>query len=150
LTNLNLDKVATLGLANSFENTLSHCCHRRPLRLETTLVQSSQQCCRALSYPNMLGFNEGHPCGVPSSYGFSKVHGKTAARHTSDEFVAFLHSGHSAMQAQARDPYYSGQLIRAQNGEGGRLSPTASECKATFHTHLFVLVKSRSNSGLPD
>src|SRR5437868_13646939 len=46
------------------------------------------------------------------------------------------------MQAQAGDPYYSGQPIRAQDREGGRLSPTASERKVTFHTHLFVLAKS--------
>src|SRR5947209_13797255 len=38
------------------------------------------------------------------------------------------------MQAPAGDPYYSGQPIRTQDREGGRLSPTASERKVTFHT----------------
>src|ERR1700751_2157525 len=46
------------------------------------------------------------------------------------------------MQAPAGDPHYSGQLIRTQNSQGGRLSAAASERKAAFHTHLFVLANS--------
>jgi hypothetical protein len=46
------------------------------------------------------------------------------------------------MQKPAEDPHYSAQPIRPQDREGGRLSPAASEGKAPFHTHLFVLAQS--------
>jgi hypothetical protein len=36
------------------------------------------------------------------------------------------------MQAQAGDPYYSGQPLRAQDREVGRLSPTASHVRLHF------------------
>src|SRR6266516_5868261 len=46
------------------------------------------------------------------------------------------------MPAQAGGPYHSGQLIRAQDREGGRLSSEASQRKVAFHTHLFLLAQS--------
>jgi hypothetical protein len=42
-----------------------------------------------------------------------KVHGGTAARHTSQEFVTFLQEVVGQMQTEARDPRHPGQSFRA-------------------------------------
>ena len=79
-----------------------------------------------------------------------KVHGKTAARHTSDEFVALSPAGHQPVQAKPGDPYHSGQSIRTQNGEGGRVSSAASECGVALHTDLFFLAQPSRDLVRPD
>ena len=48
-----------------------------------------------------------------------KVHGKTAERHTSDEFVDFLAAGGRVVQAGSGDPYHRRQLTGPQDA-GGR------------------------------
>ncbi len=70
-----------------------------------------------------------------------KVHGKTAARHTSDEFVAFLQQVISQCKCKQRSTSFWTIYPRTKL-EGGRVSSTASKRKIAFHSHLFFLAKS--------
>jgi hypothetical protein len=69
-----------------------------------------------------------------------KVLGKTAARHTSQEFVEFLTE--VVERAPAREVHHSGQSVGAQKSDGSRFSGYASERAFPLHADVFVVAES--------
>ena len=61
-----------------------------------------------------------------------RVHGKTAARHTSADFVDFLRRDCCALPAQPTDSHHSRQSIGAQNPGGPRFPGSAPAGPAAF------------------
>jgi len=70
-----------------------------------------------------------------------RVHGKTAARHTRREFVAFLREVLSLMSASATDSHHPRQSLRAQNSSGPPVPPTTSASPVSLHAHLLLLAQ---------
>lgn len=70
-----------------------------------------------------------------------KVLGKTAARHTSQEFVEFLTEVVERAPG-AGGPHHSGQSVGAQESGGSRFSGGASERAFPLHADVFVVAES--------
>ena len=71
-----------------------------------------------------------------------RVEGKTAKRHTSAEFLAFLQQLLGKARWGERNPHCARQSVGAQDPGGGAVPGAASETAFSLHTHLLVLVES--------
>ena len=69
------------------------------------------------------------------------VLGKTAERHTSDEFVAFLDQIVALAAARPRDPHHCGQPVGAQDGEGHGVPRRPSAGASALHADLRLVAQ---------
>src|SRR5580658_2240266 len=71
-----------------------------------------------------------------------KVHGKTAARHTSEEFRRLPRSGGRTLPAEAGDSHHCRQPPGTQSATGPGLLGIASASETAFHAHLLLVAES--------
>ena len=71
-----------------------------------------------------------------------KVQGKTAARHTSEEFVDFLAQVVRYVQTETGDPRHPGQSVGTQDRQGSGLPRRTPQCAPPFHADVFFLAES--------
>ena len=70
-----------------------------------------------------------------------RVHGKTARRHTSRDFVVFLKEVVAPVPARSADPHHPRQSLGSQDRAGAGVPEAASPRPVPLHTYLLLMAQ---------